>query len=111
MYKDRVFLGIGGKVLALRVFDGQEIWRQKLASMAAGVTGVALIGDRLYATCQGELTCLDPATGHIHWKNTLSGLGTGYLALAGSSEAEGAGAAAAQAAGAAVIIATTAASS
>lgn len=90
MFKDRIFLGIGGKVLALRVIDGQEIWRQKLATLASGVTGVILLGDRLYATCQGELSCLDPATGHIHWQNTLPGMGTGFIALASADSAPGA---------------------
>lgn len=87
MFKDRIFIAIGGKVLALRVIDGQEIWRQRLATMAGGITSVALVGDRLYATCCGELTCLDPATGHIHWCNKLSGLGTGFISIAGADAA------------------------
>lgn len=111
MFKDRIFLGIGGKVLALRVIDGQEIWRQKLATMAGGVTGVALIGDRLYGTCQGKLTCLDPTTGRIHWQNNLTGMGTGFIALAGADSAPGAAQAASDAASSAAVVAIMGASS
>jgi len=85
MSKDRIFIGIGSTVLALRVADGQEIWRQRLATFRGNdVTGVVLLGDRLYANCSGELYCLDPGTGHIHWKNALKGLGMGYIAIAGA---------------------------
>lgn len=111
MFQDRIFIGIGGKVLALRTMDGQEIWRKKLATLAGGITTVALIGGRLYATCQGELTCLDPATGHIHWCNTLSGLGTGFIALAGADASPAAGQAASDAASAAAMVAVMAATS
>lgn len=120
MSKDRIFIGIGSTVLALRVADGQEIWRQRLASFrGSDVTGVVLLGDRLYANCSGELYCLDPGTGHVHWKNALKGLGMGYIAIAGAqttasdaaqqvlAQAQAANAAAA----AAVVAATTAASS
>lgn len=85
MFDDRIFIAIGSTVLALRVVDGQEIWRRPLATFRrAEVTGVTLLGDRLYANCAGELYCLDPATGHVHWKNPLKGLGTGYIAIAGT---------------------------
>ena len=109
MFKDRLFIGIGGKVLALRILDGQEIWRQRLATLAGGVTSVALIGDRLYATCCGELTCLDPATGHIHWRNTLSGMGTGFISIAGSDASPGAAQAMADTTSAAAMVAIMAA--
>ncbi len=111
MFKDRIFIGIGGRVLALRIIDGQEIWRQRLATMAGGVTSVVLIGDRLYATCSGELTCLDPMTGHIHWTNGLSGLGTGFLSIAGADSAPGAAQVSNDAASAAAMVAIMAATS
>ena len=45
MSKDRIFIGIGSTVLALRVADGQEIWRQRLATFRGNdVTGVVLLG-------------------------------------------------------------------
>jgi len=119
MSKDRIFIGIGSTVLALRVADGQEIWRQRLATFRGNdVTGVALLGDRLYANCSGELFCMDPGTGHIHWKNALKGLGMGYIALAGAQatasdaaqQALAQAQAASAAAAAAAVAATTAAS-
>lgn len=116
MSKDRIFIGIGSTVLALRVADGQEVWRQRLATFGGNsVTGVALLGDRLYANCAGELYCMDPGTGHIHWKNALKGLGTGYIAIAGAqattSDAAQQALAQAQAASAAAAAATIAATS
>ncbi len=119
MFQDRIFLGAGGHVVALAVATGQELWRTRLGGMFSSgyVTGVALLNGRLYATCNGEVSCLDPATGHIHWHNGLPGLGTGYVAVAG----EAADAAAHQqaatasattaAATAAVVVATTVSSS
>ena len=38
----------------------------------------------LYATANGELFCLDPATGDIRWQNPLKGLGRGYITIAAS---------------------------
>lgn len=120
MSKDRIFIGIGSTVLALRVADGQEIWRQRLATFRGNdVTGVVLLGDRLYANCSGELYCLDPGTGHVHWKNALKGLGMGYIAIAGAQSTASDAAqqalaqaqAASAAAAAAAVAATTAASS
>lgn len=116
MSKDRIFIGIGSTVLALRVADGQEVWRQRLATFGGNsVTGVVLLEGRLYANCAGELYCLDPGTGHIHWKNALKGLGTGYIAIAGaqttpSDAAQQALAQAASAAAAATLAATSSAS-
>lgn len=83
-----IYLGIGGHVLALDPATGREIWRTSIGSSwgSAGITGVTLLGGRLYATCQGELTCLDPQTGAVQWKNTLSGMGTGFIALAGGED-------------------------
>lgn len=109
MSTDRIYLGIGSTVLALRVADGSEVWRQRLATFSGGgMTGVALIGGRVYASCAGELTCLDPATGHIHWRNPLKGLGTGFICLAGAESAQGMAAAqAASASSSAAVIAST----
>jgi len=85
---DRIFLGIGGHVLALDPQTGKEYWRTSVGGTwsASGITGVTCLGGRLYATCQGELFCLDPGTGALQWKQPLSGLGTGFIALAGSEE-------------------------
>lgn len=121
MFQDRIFLGVGGHVVALNVIDGHELWRIKLTGMWSSgfVTGVTLLEGRLYATSNGEITCLDPATGRVHWHNGLAGLGTGFIAVAGSdasgpaatSQTAQATTASTAAMAAAVIVTTTAATS
>lgn len=121
MDQERIFLGIGGHVVALNRFDGRELWRTKLGGMWSSgfVTSVTLLDDRLYATSNGEITCLDPRTGEVKWHNGLSGLGTGFIAVAGGSSALAGAEQAAQTAHAtamaaattAVIVASTTASS
>jgi outer membrane protein assembly factor BamB len=87
MFQDRIFIGIGGSVLALRTVDGSEIWRHELKGMLHGMlTGVALVGQRVYATQNGELTCLDPVTGAVLWHNKLPGLGTQFISITGGSD-------------------------
>ncbi len=120
MLKDRIFLAVSGTVLALRVQDGAELWRTQLGGFFGSgyVTGVTLLDGRLYATCQGEITCMDPDSGKILWHNGLSGLGTGFISVAGSEptgpaaaqHAAAASAAAGAAAAAAVMVTTTASS-
>ncbi len=89
MNQERIFLGIGGYVVALNRFDGHELWRTKLGGIWSSgfVTSVTLLDDLLYATSNGEITCLDPRTGEVKWHNGLSGLGTGFIAVAGGSSA------------------------
>lgn len=76
-----LFIGIGGRVLALDRRTGAEIWRTKVK----GATSTVILhrdGDQLYASASGELFCLDPATGTIRWHNKLKGLGLGIVAMA-----------------------------
>jgi outer membrane protein assembly factor BamB len=82
-----LFIGIAGCALALDRATGQEIWRTKLKG--SELVNVALEDGALYAAARGELYCLDPATGNIRWKNPLTGLGWGLMAIAsaGGSQA------------------------
>jgi outer membrane protein assembly factor BamB len=99
-----LFIGIGSYVVAIRPFDGQEIWRTRL-KMSSFVT-VQAAGDVVYAGAGGELFCLDGASGAIRWRNKLKGLGNGLVSFAGSSTVEAAAAfAAAQAAAAGATVA------
>ncbi len=109
MDQERIFLGIGGHVVALSRLDGRELWRAKLGGMWSSgfVTSVTLLDGRLYATSNGEITCLDPETGAVKWHNGLSGLGTGFIAVAGGSSAPAAAEQAAQAAHTAAMAAAT----
>ena len=81
---DFLYVGIHGTVLALRKSDGEVAWSVR---MRMGSSFVPLVqeGGRVYAASGGEVTCLDSASGEILWHNTLKGLGTGYVALAGAS--------------------------
>jgi len=96
--RDRLFLGVGGHVVAIDPATGDEIWRTRLKSTT--VTTVWSDGKRVYGGAQGELFGLDAATGNLLWHNKLKGLGMGIVAFPGSS-LEAAAAAAAQAAAAA----------
>jgi outer membrane protein assembly factor BamB len=96
--RDRLFLGVGGHVVAIDPATGDEIWRTRLKSTT--VTTVWSDGKRVYGGAQGELFGLDAASGNLLWHNKLKGLGMGIVAFPGSS-LEAAAAAAAQAAAAA----------
>jgi outer membrane protein assembly factor BamB len=96
--RDRLFLGVGGHVVAIDPATGDEIWRTRLRSTT--VTTVWSDGKRVYGGAQGELFGLDAASGNLLWHNKLKGLGMGIVAFPGSS-LEAAAAAAAQAAAAA----------
>lgn len=96
---DRVYVGVQGEVLALRISDGLEVWRHAVGGslFTSQFTCVTCLNDRVYATGHGELLCLDPDTGNEHWRNPLKGLGTGFAMVAGA-DFKGLGAAAAAAA-------------
>lgn len=97
MHPNLVFIGIQSTVLALRVEDGQEVWRQNLGgAFSSTFTSVTWVNGRVYACSKGEVTCLDPATGHILWRNPLRGLGTGFVTVAGGDPASAVAASQAQ---------------
>ncbi|HEV8631979.1 MAG TPA: PQQ-binding-like beta-propeller repeat protein, partial [Thermoanaerobaculia bacterium] len=102
-----VFVALGSHVLALRPEDGTEVWRTKLRGAVFGPSFLALTleGGRLYAGLEGQVYCLDPATGEVLWHNKLPGTGRGFICFSGTSgqaAAAAAQAAAAAATGAAV---------
>ena len=76
-----IFIGIAGTVVALDRTTGSEVWRSELDG---DFVNVALLDGDLYATSNGELFCLHPATGDIRWQNPLKGLGRGYITIAAS---------------------------
>jgi outer membrane protein assembly factor BamB len=77
-----VFIGVKGIVLGLDRATGQEVWRSKLKGNS--FVNVVLDSGELYATTQGEVFRLDPASGGIRWNNTLPGLGHGLVTVAPS---------------------------
>jgi outer membrane protein assembly factor BamB len=82
--RQRVYIGIKGRVLALDRVTGEEVWRTKLQS--ASVMTLGLIDGQLFAGVNGELYCLDAADGKVLWRNRLRGLGTGFLAIANAGQ-------------------------
>ncbi len=95
----KVFVGVGGHVVAVDAATGEEIWRTRLKRTTFATVWVD--GKRVYGGAQGELFCLDAATGDILWHNRLKGLGMGIVAFPSSSLEAAAAAAAAEAAAAA----------
>jgi len=77
-----IYIGIGGKVLALDRASGQEVWR---TALKGDFVNVAMQDGDLFASSSGELFCLDAATGHIRWQNPLKGLGRGLVSIASST--------------------------
>lgn len=81
---DRLFIGVGGHVVALDPATGTELWRTKLKG--SSFVTIWHSGNQLFAGANGELFCIDPSAGNILWQNRLKGLGMGVVAFATGSE-------------------------
>ena len=75
-----VFVGIHGSVVALKRESGEIAWTTHLKG-SDFVTVVVQQGT-VFATAEGELFCLDAATGDGRWHNKLKGLGMGLATIA-----------------------------
>ena len=75
-----VFVGIGKSVVALNRATGEQVWATRLKGY--DFVNVALDGGRVFATCCGEIFCLDPLAGDVLWHNRLKGFGTGLATIA-----------------------------
>jgi outer membrane protein assembly factor BamB len=75
-----VFVGIGRSVVALNRATGEKVWATRLKGY--DFVNVVLDGGRLFATCCGEISSLDPVTGSVLWHNPLKGFGTGLATIA-----------------------------
>jgi outer membrane protein assembly factor BamB len=84
--RELMFLGIKGYVLALRVDSGVQVWAAKLGS---GFVNVMIQNERIFALCQGEISCLDPLSGKQLWHNPLKGYGVGLATMAYQQTANG----------------------
>ena len=104
---DRLYIGIGGHVVAVNAVSGEEIWRCKLKR--SNFITLSVQPNAIYAGAAGQLFCIDPATGTIRWQNRLDGLGTGLIAFSDAATAVLFGAAiiAAQAAAAGAVAASS----
>jgi len=77
---DLVFIGIKGTVVALNRESGQQAWATSLRN--TDFVNVVLQDEAVFATCHGEIYCLDPFTGEIRWHNELKGFGYGLATIA-----------------------------
>ena len=96
---DLIFVGFNSQVIALDRFTGEVVWDWKAPKGRASYVSVLLDGDRLIASVQGYVYCLDPIFGQVVWENPLKGFGLGITSLAsvrGRVEGGAAGAAGAQ---------------
>jgi len=81
-----VYVGIKGNVIALDRRTGIEVWRTGLKGSVGRSSSFVCVfrdGDLLFATCSGEIYCLDPKEGTLLWHNPLKGLGLGLTSVAG----------------------------
>jgi outer membrane protein assembly factor BamB len=70
-----IFVGLNGYALALDRDTGEIVWSNN--ELRSGYVTLLLDGDRLIASTNGFIFCLDPLTGAIRWHNPLKGYGIG----------------------------------
>ena len=75
-----MFIGIRGSVVALNRATGEQVWATHLKGWS--FVNVVVEDQRVYASCYGEIFCLDPLTGNALWHNSLKGFGTGLVTIA-----------------------------
>ena len=84
-----IFVGLNGYALALDRDSGEILWSNN--EMRSGYVTLLLDGDRLIASTDGYMYCLEPQTGRIRWHNPLTGYGmrapTALTSVRGQSSA------------------------
>jgi len=94
---DLVYVGFNANVVALDRYTGQAVWTWR-SPKGSGFVALLVDGDRLIASAQGYVYCLDPLYGQEVWRNPLEGMGIGTPCLASVHGTSAAGAAIAGAA-------------
>ncbi len=74
-----IFVGLRGYVIALHRDTGEIVWN--CSELNSGPISLLLDGDRLIASTNGYIYCLDPLTGRVLWNNPLRGYGVGIAHL------------------------------
>lgn len=77
---DLVFIGLNKRVIALDRYSGEVAWDWK-APEGTGFVALMLDGDRLIASVNGYVYCLDPLFGQEVWRNPLKGFGVGVTSV------------------------------
>jgi outer membrane protein assembly factor BamB len=91
-FMDTAFIGVQGRVLALKKENGEVLWTTQLgAGFGDSFVSLASDGTFVFAHTRGQLFCLDASSGDILWNNELTGLGFGtasICALAGTTDSQ-----------------------
>ena len=74
-----IYVGLRGYVIALDRDTGRIVWN--CSELKSGPITLMLDGDRLIASTNGYIYCLDPLTGQVRWSNPLKGYGLGIAHL------------------------------
>jgi outer membrane protein assembly factor BamB len=74
-----IFVGFNGRAAALDRDTGDIVWTNN--RMKGGYVTLLLDGDRLIASTNGYIYCLNPYTGEILWHNPMVGFGYGSTSL------------------------------
>ena len=74
-----IFVGLRGYVIALHRDTGEIVW--SCSELNSGAITLLLDGDRLIASTNGYIYCLDSMTGRVVWNNPLRGYGIGIAHL------------------------------
>jgi outer membrane protein assembly factor BamB len=78
---DLIFVGFNSRIFALDRYTGELAWHWKSPRGSSSHVALLLDGDRLIASVNGYMYCLDPLFGQVVWANELKGFGTGVAAL------------------------------
>ncbi|MCA9077401.1 MAG: PQQ-binding-like beta-propeller repeat protein [Planctomycetaceae bacterium] len=77
---DLMYVGFNSRVVALERDTGEIVWDWK-SPKGSGFVATLLDGDRVIASVQGYMYCLDALTGDELWTNPLTGMGLGVPSL------------------------------
>ena len=91
---DLIYVGFNSRVVCLHRDTGEIVWQWK-SPKGTGFVSALLDGDRVIASVQGYMYCLDAITGEQYWTNPLTGMGLGVPSLTSIHGSSGSAAAAA----------------
>ena len=91
---DLIYVGFNSRVVCLHRDTGEIVWDWK-SPKGSGFVSTLLDGDRIIASINGYMYCLDAITGEQYWFNPLTGKGLGTPSLTSIHGSSGSAAAAA----------------
>ncbi len=77
---DLMYVGFNSRVVALDRDTGEIVWDWK-SPKGSGYVATLLDADRVIASVQGYMYCLNALTGEQLWSNPLTGMGVGVPSL------------------------------